>query len=59
MDTYSGINLTPNGLKVLQKRYLKKNEYGAASESPDDLIRRVAKAIAAADLSYGKSFTDL
>ncbi len=59
MDTYTGIKLTPNGLKVLQKRYLRKNEQGVVSETPDDLLRRVAKAIAAADLNYGKSFTDL
>ncbi|MBF0459467.1 MAG: vitamin B12-dependent ribonucleotide reductase [Nitrospirae bacterium] len=59
MNTYSSLNLTSNGLKVLQKRYLKKDEHGVARETPDDLLRRVAKAIAAADLNYGKSFNDL
>ncbi|MCG6553070.1 MAG: vitamin B12-dependent ribonucleotide reductase [Candidatus Magnetominusculus sp. LBB02] len=57
--THNGINLTSNGLKVLQKRYLKKDEHGNVFETPDDLLRRVAKAIASADLNYGKSFSDM
>ncbi len=47
------VKLTENALKVLQKRYLKKNEEGAVIETPEDLFRRVARAIAQADLNYG------
>ncbi len=49
------LRLTENALKVLQKRYLKKDESGNVVEAPEDLFRRVAKAIAAADLNYGHS----
>lgn len=55
----STINLTPNALKVLEKRYLKKNEEGKVVESPEELFRRIARSIAAADLKYGKSESDV
>ena len=45
--------LTENGERVLRARYLKKDESGACTESPRDLYRRVAKAIADAELLYG------
>ncbi len=51
----SSIGLTPNSLKVLEKRYLQKDEEGRPVETPDELFRRVAKTVAAADLMYGKS----
>ena len=51
----SSIGLTPNSLKVLEKRYLQKDEEGRPVESPEELFRRVAKTVAAADLMYGKS----
>ncbi|RMG71491.1 MAG: vitamin B12-dependent ribonucleotide reductase [Nitrospirae bacterium] len=50
-----GLKLTENALKVLQKRYLKKNEEGVVIETPEELFRRVAGAIARADLNYGAS----
>ena len=51
----SSIGLTPNSLKVLEKRYLQKDEEGKTIETPEALFRRVAKTVAAADLMYGKS----
>jgi len=51
----SSIGLTPNSLKVLEKRYLQKDEEGKPIETPEALFRRVAKTVAAADLMYGKS----
>ncbi len=53
------INLTPNALKVLEKRYLKKNEEGKVVEAPEELFRRIARSVAAADLKYGKSESDV
>jgi len=55
MKVLNGLNLLPNALKVLEKRYLKKNEEGKIVETPHELFRRVAKSIASADLNYGKS----
>ncbi len=59
MDTSTISGLTANALKVLEKRYLKKNEDGKVKETPRELFRRVAKTIASADLKYGKSEADV
>lgn len=55
MDKTDTIQLSANSLKVLEKRYLSKDENGANTETPTDLFRRVARSIAAADTAYGKS----
>ena len=44
--------LSVNSLRVLEKRYLKKNEDGKVVEKPKDLFLRVAKNIASADLKF-------
>ncbi|MDA8104156.1 MAG: ribonucleoside-diphosphate reductase, adenosylcobalamin-dependent, partial [Nitrospiraceae bacterium] len=60
METLSEkISLTPNSLKVLEKRYLKKNEEGKVVETPGDLFIRVARTVASADLKYGRSEADV
>jgi ribonucleoside-diphosphate reductase alpha chain len=46
--------LSDNAIKVLHRRYLRKDLSGRVVESPDEMFRRVAKAIAAAELSWGK-----
>lgn len=43
--------LTPNAQTVLERRYLKKDEQGSPIETAEDLFRRVAADIAAAELS--------
>ena len=45
--------LTPNSLKVLQKRYLKKDEDGNCCERPSDMFYRVAANIATAESLFG------
>lgn len=45
-----GIN--DNAMKVLEKRYLAKNELGHVTEDVEGLFRRVARAVAAADAIY-------
>ena len=49
------LKLSENALKVLERRYLKKDETGRVIETPDELFRRVAGTIAAADQDYGAS----
>jgi len=42
-----------NALRVLERRYLKKNADGRISETPAELFHRVANGIAALDANYG------
>ena len=44
--------LTPNAIRVLEKRYLRRNRFGEIVETPEDMFRRVAKAVASAELIY-------
>ena len=46
------MKLSENAIKVLEKRYLEKDENGNLLEDCDSMFRRVAKAIAKADESY-------
>lgn len=46
-------HLSENAIKVLERRYLKKDSEGKVCETPDEMFHRVAKAIAAADKMYG------
>ena len=48
----SGIKLSQNALRVLEKRYLMKDKEGKVIETPRALFRRVAKHIAKAELIY-------
>ncbi|TET16968.1 MAG: ribonucleotide-diphosphate reductase subunit alpha, partial [Dehalococcoidia bacterium] len=45
-------NLTENALRVLERRYLKKDTHGEVIETPEEMFRRVAEAIASAELIY-------
>jgi ribonucleoside-diphosphate reductase alpha chain len=49
------IGMSTNAIIVLAKRYLLRNEQGAIVETPSRLFRRVAKAIASIESTYGKS----
>lgn len=46
------MNLTENARKVLEKRYLAKDENGNLTETPEMMFRRVAKTVASADKDY-------
>ncbi len=45
--------LPQNALRVLERRYLKKDADGRIAETPAELFHRVANAIAAPDATYG------
>ena len=46
--------LNSNAKVVLEKRYLRRNEEGEIIESPDEMFRRVASAVASAELVYNR-----
>lgn len=47
------LKLSDNALRVLETRYLAKDEEGKVIETPEELFQRVAKNIASADALYG------
>lgn len=53
--TSTEINLSASALKVLEKRYLRKDKEGRIIDDPEGLFRRVAKAVASVELHFGKS----
>ncbi|HHW49470.1 MAG TPA: vitamin B12-dependent ribonucleotide reductase [Clostridiaceae bacterium] len=46
------MNLSENAVKVLERRYLSKDENGKLIETPEEMFRRVARAVAEADKEY-------
>ena len=53
--TRGAVDLSPNAVTVLEKRYLIKDESGQPAEKPADLFWRVATTVAAPDAKYGAS----
>ena len=53
------MNLSDNAIRVLKKRYLKRDSDGRCTETPDDMFRRVADSIAAGDKQFGKSDSEI
>jgi ribonucleoside-diphosphate reductase alpha chain len=51
-ETPSAKGLTDTALQVLEKRYLKKDKKGKVIEMPEQMFRRVAHAMALAELIY-------
>ncbi|MCX5749732.1 MAG: vitamin B12-dependent ribonucleotide reductase [Candidatus Saganbacteria bacterium] len=49
------LNLSENAIKVLEKRYLKRDEKGNVTENPEDLFRRVSKNIASAEVRFSST----
>ena len=53
--TEEKLDLSENAIKVLEKRYLKRDSEGNPVETPQDMFYRVASAIAAGDKQFGSS----
>ncbi|MBI3871927.1 MAG: vitamin B12-dependent ribonucleotide reductase, partial [candidate division Zixibacteria bacterium] len=51
--------LAQNAVRVLERRYLKKDDQGRVAETPAELFWRVATAVAAPDANYGVAEPDL
>jgi ribonucleoside-diphosphate reductase alpha chain len=49
------LKLSPNAIKVLERRYLRKDQEGKLIETPEQMFTRVASAIAIADKQHGLS----
>lgn len=56
--TEEKMNLSDNAVKVLEKRYLKRDKDGNCMETPADMFRRVAKTIARGDWALEERFYD-
>jgi ribonucleoside-diphosphate reductase alpha chain len=52
------MNLSENALKVLETRYLLRDEQGNIKETPEEMFHRVANAVASAELLYGGDAED-
>jgi ribonucleoside-diphosphate reductase alpha chain len=48
------LELSPNAVTVLERRYLKRDKDGKILETPAEMFRRVAKSIAAAEKAFAK-----
>ncbi len=48
------ISLSKNAIKVLEKRYLKRDEEGTLLETPREMFLRVARNISTAEKNYGR-----
>jgi len=53
MNRETKLQLSENSLKVLERRYLAKDGEGRIIETPEELFRRVANALAEPDRLYG------
>ena len=49
------LKLTVNAVSVLERRYLRKDDEGNVIETPAEMFRRVAKAIAASDVLHDEN----
>lgn len=54
-DSNKKLNFSENAIKVLEKRYLKRDKDGNCTETPSDMFKRVAETIAKGDFNFGKS----
>lgn len=52
------IKLTPNAMKVLESRYLRKDDNGKIIETPSQLYQRVAQNVASAEKIYNPGISD-
>jgi len=59
MEEKHEYDLTENSIKVLERRYLKKDDTGKVAETPDKLFRRVARAISEPEKSFGASVEEV
>ena len=59
MEEDKKLELTENSIKVLERRYLKKDKEGKIAETPEKMFRRVASAIAEPERNFGSSAEEI
>ena len=60
VEKFGPMPVSENSLRVLKRRYLKKDEEGNIVETPEDMIGRVSYNIALAEgIHFGKSYQDI
>ncbi|MBI3393476.1 MAG: ribonucleoside-diphosphate reductase, adenosylcobalamin-dependent, partial [Nitrospirae bacterium] len=47
------MTLSESALRVLERRYLRRDEAGRVIETPEEMVRRVARAAARAERRFG------
>ncbi len=52
LASHGKVQLTPNAITVLQRRYLRKDHSGKIIETPEEMFRRVASNVASVDAEY-------
>ncbi len=55
LKTRMMIPLSKNSITVLERRYLRRNAGGTLHETPEGLFHRVARVVASAELTWGKT----
>lgn len=58
MSEKMNVQFSDNALRILEKRYLRKNDRGEVVETPEDMLWRVASAVAKAEDQYGEASAD-
>ena len=51
--SHASTSWTVNAQTVLSRRYLRRDQEGSVVETPDELLHRVARAVAAAETHHG------
>ncbi len=59
VEETSKLTLSENAVKVLERRYLKRDKDGNCTETPADMFRRVADTLASGDLNFGKTKSEI
>jgi ribonucleoside-diphosphate reductase alpha chain len=55
MDVHYELKLNINAVKIMESRYLLKDESGQVKETSSQLFRRVAHAVAAGERKFNKN----
>ncbi len=54
IESFKDLNLSANSLKVLEKRYLLRDESGNVIESVPEMFKRISRTVGIIDLKYSK-----